>query len=35
MDAILVLRRLTQEDCHKFKACLGYIVNARLAWASD
>lgn len=30
MDRIPVLRRLTQEDGHKFKASLGFLISPAL-----
>lgn len=32
---IPVVRRLRQEDCHEFKASLGYRISARIAWALE
>lgn len=36
MHAVIpAFRKLRQEDCSKFKASLGYIVNSRPAWDKE
>jgi hypothetical protein len=35
MPVVSELGRLRQEDCHKFKASLHYIMNSRPVWAED